>query len=409
MPINTVLNGLFFLFAVLGATDYLLDNRLGLGAEFERGLGCAGKLIICMTGFMSLAPVLGQVLTPLVSPLFIAIGADPSALAGMLLANDAGGAALAMEMALDPEAGAFHGYIVASMLGGTVMCIIPMTMLSTDARTRPAAIYGLVIGLFSVPFGCAVGGFAAGFSVSMLWRNLIPVSALSLALFLALVLLHRWILRPFQLLGKLLVGVSLIGLLLTAAREMFGIAPVAGMESFSVIMPIIGNIVLLLSGVFPLLALISRMLRNPLRCAAAMLGIGEPDVSSLLVTAVNLFPTFDRLNAMTAKGALLNTAFMVGANCLIGDHFAFTSQMNSPLVVPMLVGKAVAGGLALLLAAVLSPRLLAEDADVLPPRSAHQDCPSINKKENTPHEIANHHYAYTQRPNRTKCSGSFRI
>lgn len=370
MQVNIVINGVFYVFAVLGAADYLLDNRFGLGTEFERGIGCTGKLIICMTGFMTLAPVLGQTLKPLVSPIFAAVGADPSALAGMLLANDSGGAALAAEMALSQEAGAFHGYIVASMMGAGVMCTIPMTMLCTNAHTRSAAIYGLVIGLFSVPFGCAAGGLAAGFSAGMLWRNLIPMSILSLALFLALVLLNRWIIKPFQLLGKLLVGVSLAGLLLTAARELFGITLVEGMVPFSQIIPVIGNIALILSGVFPLLALVSRLLRGPILRGAAAMGIDEAEFSSLLVTSINLFPTLDRLNSMSDKGVLLNIAFMIGANCMLGDHFAFTSQMNPSLVTPTLVGQCVAGGLGLMIAAAMAPRLLRESRQNAVPKAS---------------------------------------
>ena len=70
---------------MLGAVDYLLGNRFGIGSQFERGICCTGKLIIAMTGFMSLAPILGRFLTPLVSPFFTALTADPSAFAAMLL------------------------------------------------------------------------------------------------------------------------------------------------------------------------------------------------------------------------------------------------------------------------------------------------------------------------------------
>ena len=358
MNMTAVINGIFFLFAVLGAVDYLLDNRLGLGAQFERGICCAGKLIIAMTGFMSLASILGGVLTPLVTPLFAAMGADPSALAVMLLAHDSGGAVLAAEMALDPAAGDFNGYFIASMLGASCMCIIPMTMLSTGQPARPAAIYGLVIGLFSIPFGCGIGGLAAGYAPEMLLRNLIPASVLSFALFLALILFSRWIVGPFQLFGKLLVAVNLTGLLLTTGKELLGWEPLPGLAPFSQIIPVIGNIALVLSGVFPLLAVVSWLFRRPLAGAARRLGVGEEDISGLLITSVNIFPTFDLLRHMTPKGVLLNTAFMVGANCLFGDHFAFTSQMRPALVLPVILAKTLSGLLALSVAVFLAPKLL---------------------------------------------------
>lgn len=358
MQATTIINGVIFLFAVLGAADYLLDNRFGLGGEFERGICCAGKLIIAMTGFMSLAPVLGRVLTPIVTPVFTAVGADPSALAGMLLANDSGGAALAAEMALDPAAGEFNGYFTASMLGAAVMCLIPMTMLCTKGTKRTAAVYGLVIGLFSVPFGCLAGGLTAGYPLRLLLCNLIPAAILSFALFLALVLFQRWVLRPFQLFGKLLVGVNLTGLLLTTAKELLGAEFLPGLEPFSQIIPVIGNIALVLSGVFPLLAVVSRVLQKALARGAELLQVGKEDMSGLLVAAVNVFPTLDMLDRMTEKGALLNAAFMVGGNCILGDHFAFNSQTCPRLVIPVIIAKAVSGLLALGIAALLAPKLL---------------------------------------------------
>lgn len=361
MQLNTIINSLFFAFACVGAIDYLLDNRFGLGIEFERGINCTGKLIICMVGFMTLAPVIGRVLSPLATPFFVSIGADPSVMAGMLLANDSGGAVLAMELALDQQAGAFNGYVVASMLGGTVMCIIPMTMLNTDTRVRPAAIYGLVIGLFCVPFGSMVGGLAAGFSVNMLWHNLVPVIGLTFVLFVSLLLFQRWIIKPFQFFGKLLVGVSLTGLLLTAAHETLGLTLVEGMQPFSEVIPIIGNIALILCGVFPLLAVVTRLLRGVIHRCASALKIGEQDTLSFLVTAVNLFPTFEHLNHMSLKGVMMNIAFMVGANCIIGDHFAFTFQMAPNMVGPMLIAKSITGGLALVVSAALAPRLLGKE------------------------------------------------
>lgn len=358
MTIGHIINTVYVAFAILGAADYTLGNRLGLGAEFERGIGCAGKLIICMTGFMALAPVIGETLTPLVEPIFVPMGADPSAVAGLLLANDSGGASIATAMASNLEAGLFNGYLVASMMGAAVMCLIPMCILNSDAYCRTAIIYGLVIGLFSVPFGCAVGGLAAGFSKAVIICNLIPVTVVSLGLFLALFFLSSLMIRPFYLVGKLLVAVSLTGLLLAMINEMFGCAIVDKMEPLSKIMPVIGNIALILGGVFPMLKVVTRLLRKPLAQGAVVLNINEADMSSLLITLVNIFPVFGRLRTMSSKGAMLNCAFMVGANCVLGDHFAFTSQVQPNLVGPMIIGKFLSGGLALLLANMLAPRLL---------------------------------------------------
>lgn len=158
--INQVITGATVFFLVLGGIDYLLGNRFGLGAEFEKGISASGRLLLAMTGFLVLAPVIAKVLSPVVVPAFRAIGADPSLFAGILFAGDSGGAVLAIEMADDPNMGLFNGLIVGSMLGATVMFNIPLCIANIPSRQRPAAVYGLLAGIITIPLGCLAGGLA---------------------------------------------------------------------------------------------------------------------------------------------------------------------------------------------------------------------------------------------------------
>lgn len=65
-------------FLVLGGIDSLLGGRLGLGAEFEKGFEAAGRLLLCMTGFLALAPVIARMLSPVVVPLLRGVEIAPS-------------------------------------------------------------------------------------------------------------------------------------------------------------------------------------------------------------------------------------------------------------------------------------------------------------------------------------------
>ena len=85
-------------FAVLGALDRIFGNRFGLGKEFEDGITAMGSLALAMLGIICLAPVLANLLRPVVVPVFRLLGADPAMFAGSILACDMGGGALAMEM-----------------------------------------------------------------------------------------------------------------------------------------------------------------------------------------------------------------------------------------------------------------------------------------------------------------------
>ena len=95
-----------------------------------------GSLALAMIGIICLAPVLANLLRPVVVPLYQALGADPAMFAGTLLANDMG-APLAQELALTQEAGQFGGLIVGSMLGPTIVFTIPVGLGIIKAEDRP--------------------------------------------------------------------------------------------------------------------------------------------------------------------------------------------------------------------------------------------------------------------------------
>ena len=105
MTINDAILWLMAIFMLLGAVDRILGNRFGLGASFEEGIVAMGSLALAMLGILCLAPVLSGLLRPLVVPLYALVGADPAMFAGTILANDMGGASLAMELAGSREAG----------------------------------------------------------------------------------------------------------------------------------------------------------------------------------------------------------------------------------------------------------------------------------------------------------------
>ena len=91
-------------FAILGAVDRICGNPWGLGREFEEGILAMGSLALAMVGIVSLAPVLANLLKPVVVPVFGFLGADSAMFAGTILACDMGGGALALQMTDSQEA-----------------------------------------------------------------------------------------------------------------------------------------------------------------------------------------------------------------------------------------------------------------------------------------------------------------
>ena len=187
MSFHEIIIVLMAAFAALGALDRILGNRWGLGKEFEEGILAMGSLALAMVGVVCLAPVLAEVLKPLVVPVYGFLGADPAMFAGTILACDMGGGALAAEMTQDPRAAALGGVITGSMLGATLVFTIPVAMGILKEEDRPAMAKGILCGIVTIPLGVLAGGLSAGFPMGMVLRNLIPI-----VLFAVLVALGLW-------------------------------------------------------------------------------------------------------------------------------------------------------------------------------------------------------------------------
>ena len=103
MSIDVIIIYIMVIFMIIGGIDKCLGNKFGYGEKFEEGIMAMGSLAVAMVGIISLAPVLANVLKPVIEPIYTMLGADPSMFATTLLANDMGGAPLALSMAKDPQ------------------------------------------------------------------------------------------------------------------------------------------------------------------------------------------------------------------------------------------------------------------------------------------------------------------
>ena len=82
MSINEIIVYLMVVFMALGAIDRIIGNRFGLGEKFEEGILAMGSLALAMVGIICLAPVLANLLRPVVVPFYQFLGADPAMFAG---------------------------------------------------------------------------------------------------------------------------------------------------------------------------------------------------------------------------------------------------------------------------------------------------------------------------------------
>ena len=348
MDVNTILNLIFLVFAVLGGIDYLLDNRFGLGAEFERGIKCAGPLVLCMVGFMTLAPWLGKVLSPIAGPFLTSIGADPSLIAGLLLAVDSGGYVMASEMAGSEGAAILNGVFVGAMFGSAIMGNIPLSITVIRPEKRKIVLFGLAIGIAVMPFGCAAGGFLAGVDVNTIIGNMVPLTVLAALIVLAMIFASKVLEAALRIFGKITVAICVTGLIICVAGDLCHIEILPERMAFTEIMLVIGKICLCLAGVFPFLGVLLKIFEKPIERLAAKTGIGSLDIKCLIMNLVNSFSSIDRLNEMTDTGILLNCAFGVVAGYTLGDHFAYITSALPHLTVSFILGKLITGIMAVI-------------------------------------------------------------
>ena len=346
---------------LIGGLDRIIGNRFGLGEQFEEGMNAMGPLALGMVGIISLAPVLAKLLAPVVIPVFTAVGADPAMFA-MVLANDMGGYPLAMDLAQNPEAGLLSGLIVSSMMGCTLVFSIPVGLGLIEKEDHAFFAKGLLIGLVTVPLGGIVGGLVAGFDPHMVLVNNIPVLILSLFFVAGLVLFPERMIKGALLFGKGIVVVITIGLSAAAFQELTGIVLIPGMTPIMEALDIVGTIAVVLLGTFPILSLITKVLDKPLTAAGRKLGLDASSAAGIVITMANSIPVYKMMKQMSPKGKIINTAWLVPATALLGDHLGFTMAMNRDMVTPVLLGKFSAGILAIVLALLFTRDMKPEHA-----------------------------------------------
>lgn len=361
MSINEIIIYIMVAFMVLGAIDKCIGNKFGLGEQFEEGIMAMGSLAVAMVGVICLAPVLADVLRPVVVPVFDMLGADPAMFAGSLLANDMGGAPLAMELAKDPQAGLFGGLIVGAMMGPTIVFIIPVALGIIEKEDQKFLATGILAGIITIPVGAFVGGLVAGFPVMMVVRNLIPIIIFAVVIALGLLKFENAMIKGFTYFGKGVVIVITLGLAAAIVEALTGIVIIPEMNPIHDGIAIVGDIAIVLAGAFPLVLVITKVFNKPLMALGKLMGMNDVSAAGLVASLANCIPMFGMMKDMDDRGKIINVAFSVSAAFVFGDHLGFTAGFNAEMITPMIVAKLVGGITAVLLAMVIANKTLKKE------------------------------------------------
>ena len=351
MSAHEILIYIMAAFAVLGAVDRILGNRFGLGKEFEDGILAMGSLAMAMLGIIALAPVLAGLLRPVVVPVYAFLGADAAMFAGTILASDMGGASLARELTTDPQAAALGGVIAGSMLGATIVFTIPVAMGILRPEDQPAMAKGILAGIVTIPVGILAGGLTAGFPIIMILRNLIPIVVIAALIALGLWKAEKWMIKGFGVFGKLIIVVITVGLAAAIVESLTGLTLIPGMAPIEDGFLTVGAIAIVLAGAFPLVFLVTKLLRRPLMKLGRLLGINEVAAGGLVASLANSIATFGMVKDMDNRGKVINIAFAVSAAFVFGDHLGFTAGFAPEMLPAVIVGK-LAGGVSAVVVAL---------------------------------------------------------
>lgn len=350
MSVNQIILYVMVAFAVLGAADKLIGNRFGIGEKFEEGIYAMGPLSVSMVGILVLAPVLARWLQPVIVPVFHALGADPAMLGGSLLGIDMGGMPLAEQLAIDDDAAGFSGIIVGSMMGATLVFTIPVGLGIIQPEDRDALAKGILIGVITIPLGVISGGFAAGYSASMVLHNSVPILIMTGLIVIGVAKWQAAMIRGFIWFGKFITSVITIGLIAGIVAQLTGFQVFRGMTPIMDTFEVVAGVAIVLAGAFPLLHVITKVFEKPLMKLGGKMGVNQVAAAGFIASLANCIPMLSSLKDMDQRGKVINVAFAVSGGYLLGDHLGFSAGYCPKLVIPMMVGKIIGGVSAVALA-----------------------------------------------------------
>ena len=144
-----------------------------------------------------------------------------------------------------------------------------------------------------------------------------------------------------------------IGLVACMIESLTGLKTIPGLAPISEGGMVCINAAVVLSGAFPLMYVVSKILKKPLALLGGVLGTNGESAFGLLASLGNSVTTYSMLDDMDRRGVVLNAAFSVSAAFVLMDHLAWTMARAPETVGAVVVGKLVAGISSIFLALIL--------------------------------------------------------
>lgn len=344
-------------FSILGALDRIFNNRFGLGKEFEKGFILFGSMALSMIGMIIIAPLIADILKPMFEFFSNTLHIEPSIIPASLFANDMGGASLAVEVANDEHIGLYNALVVSSMMGCTISFTIPVALGIVEKENHKELLMGLLCGIITIPIGCLISGLICNIPIMSLVINLLPLVAFSALIAFGLIRFPDVCVKIFSGFGYFIKIIITIGLSIGIVRFLTGKEIVRGLETIEEGARICLNASIVMTGAFPLMFVISKVLSKPLKKISNNVGINDVSAVGFISSLATSMATFGMMDKMDKKGVMMNSAFAVSAAFTFAGHLAFTMAFDSSFILPVIVGKLISGVLAVILSSFMFNRL----------------------------------------------------
>lgn len=371
--------------AIVGCLASVIKPESELGQQFVAGIDSIGPIFLPVAGIMASAPYLTAFVSSVFGPLYSAVGADPAMAATTFIAVDMGGYQLADALAETRESW-IMAMVTGYMAGATIVFTIPVALKMLEKRDRKYLALGVMSGLLAIPIGVFVASAIialanpviretvstnaeATYQLALSWGqigvNLVPLIIICVALALGLKFKPDAMIKGFIIFGRVMESALKIVFVLVVVEYFtgvfttlfggFGFDPIiADEEDIFRALEVSGAIGMMLCGAFPMVYLIKRYLAKPLAALGRVFGLSSDAVTGLLAASANVLAALAMVKDMRARDKVIVMAFAVCCAFLFGDHLSFTANFQPSLIVPVLVGKLVAGIFAIVFAYLLA-------------------------------------------------------
>lgn len=381
--VGTLIIYVIMTFVVAGAIAAIRSPDRGIGREFIEGLHTIGPIFIPVAGTMACIPYLARFIENVMGPGMQLIGADPAIAAG-LIATDMGGYQLAEITAISPAS-----WVMASTIGFTLGCTlvftIPVGLTMLPRRDHKYMALGILSGIITIPLSAFItmalliltqtnlrpdigtsGDATWAFEMPWgeLFLNLIPITVIVAVIALGLkfqpgIMLSafKWFGRILDVVIKIVLAISIVEYFTGAFTTVFGswgFDPIIAdeIDQFRAL-EVAGYCGLILAGAFPLVYVIRTYGQKPLGRIGRLVGVSTDVTAGVLASCANVIALLRLVPSFTPRDKVLCIAFMVCGTDVLGGHLAYAANVQPTLLGPLLIGKFVAGIVAMLIAVKL--------------------------------------------------------